>query len=81
VFIELQKQQSPKTLVRRFPDTLTIAHFDTQTGQQTLPGCPNVVSVPAIKSALAGPVACEGQSLPKPSKRKDKKSWWDRLFG
>lgn len=81
VFIALQKQQSPKTLVRRFPDSLTIAHFNSQTGLQTLPGCPNVVSVPAIKSALSGPIPCAGQSLPEPPKSKEKKSWWDKLFG
>ena len=81
VFIALQKQQSPKTLVRRFPNSLTIAHFNTETGEQTLPGCPNVVSVPAIKSALGELVPCPGQSIPESLKPKRKKSWWDKLFG
>ena len=81
VYIDLQKQQSPKTLVRRFPDSLTIAHFDSNTGVQTLPGCPMVVSLPAIKSALGEAVPCAGQALPKKSEPKEKKSLWERLFG
>jgi penicillin-binding protein 1B len=81
VFIALQKQQSPKTLVRRFPSTLTIAHFNQETGEQTLPGCPNVVSVPAVKLSLGKPVGCLSQpeAIIQPSPKK--KSWWDRLFG
>lgn len=80
VFIALQKQQSPKTLVRRFPSSLTIAHFDRTTGVQTLPGCPNVVSIPAIRGSLSEPVTCKEQptQIVQPSK---KKSWWKRLFG
>lgn len=81
VFIALQKQQSPKTLVRRFPSSLTIAHFNHQTGEQTLPGCPNVVSVPAIKSALGEPVGCASQPKAITQPTNKKKSWWDRLFG
>lgn len=81
VFIALQKQQSPKTLVRRFPSTLTIAHFNQETGVQTLPGCPNVVSVPAVKSSLGEPEGCPSQpkAITQPSVKK--KSWWERLFG
>ncbi len=81
IFIELQSKQSPKTLVRRFPESLTIAHFDKDTGTPVLPGCPNVISVPAIKSSLDKPQSCKG--IPKEIKQEDtkKKSWWDRLFG
>ena len=81
VFIALQKQQSPKTLVRRFPSTLTIAHFNQETGEQTLPGCPNVVSVPAVKSFLGEPVGCLSQpkAITQPDPKKN--SWWERLFG
>ena len=81
VFIALQKQQSPKTLVRRFPRSLTIAHFNRMTGEQTLPGCPNVVSVPAIKSALGEPAGCREQPTPVTLPVEEKKSLWDRLFG
>ena len=80
VFINLQKQQSPKTLVRRFPDSLTIAHFNQDTGQRTLPGCPNVVSLPAIKSALEAARPCAEQPQAIKQSTKKKKSWWDRLF-
>jgi penicillin-binding protein 1B len=81
VFIALQKMQTPKTLVRRFPSSLTIAHFNQLTGEQTLPGCPNVVSVPAVKSALGEPVGCSSQPKPITQPIEEKKSWWDRLFG
>lgn len=80
VFIDMQKQQAPKTLVRRFPQSLSIAHFNKQTGQRTLPGCPNVVSLPAITSALPTPLSCAAQ--PKAIKQKPReKTWWDKLFG
>lgn len=81
VFIALQKQQSPKTLVRRFPNSLTIAHFNRLTGEQTLPGCPNVISVPALKSSLGEPSGCLSQPVPVKQPSEKKKSWWDRLFG
>lgn len=81
VFIALQKQQSPKTLVRRFPASLTIAHFNQKTGEQTLPGCPNVVSVPAVKYFLGEPKGCPSQPKPITQPTEKKKSWWDRLFG
>ena len=80
VFIELQKQQSPKTLVRRFPDSLTIAHFNKKTGVRMLAGCPGVVSLPAIKAALDAAQPCAAQ--PKPLKQDEikNKSWWEKLF-
>ncbi|WP_141729314.1 penicillin-binding protein 1B [Glaciecola punicea] len=81
IFIALQKQQSPKTLVRRFPRSLTIAHFNQVTGEQTLPGCPDVISVPAIKSALGEPSGCLSQPKPVIQPTEGKKSWWERLFG
>lgn len=81
VFIDLQKQQSPKTLVRRFPKGLTIAHFDQKTGLPTLPGCPNVISLPAIKSALDDPIVCPGVSPAIEKAPKKKKTWWQKLFG
>jgi penicillin-binding protein 1B len=81
VFIALQKQQSPKTLVRRFPSSLTIAHFNKLSGEQTLPGCPNVISVPAVKAALGEPVGCKNQPTPITQPIEKSKSWWERLFG
>ena len=81
VFIALQKQQSPKTLVRRFPSSLTIAHFNRDTGVQTLPGCPNVISVPAIKASLSDAMPCKEQPKEIIQSTEKKKSWWDRLFG
>lgn len=81
VFIALQKQQSPKTLVRRFPSSLTIAHFNKETGVQTLPGCPNVVSIPAIKASLGEAKGCASQPVAITAPKTKKKSWWEKLFG
>ncbi len=84
VFIEFQKKMSPKSLVRRFPESLTIAHFDKSTGNHTLARCDDVLSVPAIKYALADRVSCpdsSGQStVLEPEEKEKKKSWWERLF-
>ncbi len=81
IYIALQKQQSPKTLVRRFPTSLTIAHFDKTNGQPTLPGCPNVISLPAIKASLDNPTTCDSQPVEIKQENTKKRSWWERLFG
>ncbi|MEM0909752.1 MAG: penicillin-binding protein 1B [Pseudomonadota bacterium] len=82
IFIEFQKQQTPKNLSRRFPESLIIAHFNAQNGQQTTPGCGNVLSVPAIRSGLDDMVTCQNQLFPlSEPKPKDKKNWFERLFG
>ncbi|MGQ8366008.1 penicillin-binding protein 1B [Glaciecola sp. 1036] len=83
VFIEFQKQQTPKNLSRRFPPTLMIAHFNADNGELTTPGCGNVISVPAVSEALPKTAKCNNQVVetPKPKKEAQKKSWWERLFG
>jgi penicillin-binding protein 1B len=81
IFIAFQKQQSPKNLSRRFPSELAIAHFDRKTGELSAPGCGEIMSVPAIVSALpATSQPCEGQA-PTPELKPRKKSFWERLFG
>lgn len=78
LFIAYQQQQEPKSLVRRFPDGLSIAHFDNATGQLSKAGCANTFSVPAITDALPPvPKECFGESTV-PDKPK---SLWDRIFG
>ena len=84
VFIAYQQLQEPKSLSRRFPDGLGIAHFDPNTGEVVVAGCPNSMSVPAVLDVL--PPAqqdCFGKPVaPKKSKTKaTKKSWWERLLG
>ncbi len=80
-FIAFQKQQSPKNLSRRFPSELAIAHFDKQTGALSAPGCGEIISVPAILSALpATSKPCAGQQ-PTPELKPKKKSFWEKLFG
>lgn len=82
VFINYQRLQSPKSLSRRFPDGLGIAHFSQQTGEVTVPGCQNSLSVPAILAVLPPPRSdCRGQPVKAPSDKQEDKSWWERWFG
>jgi penicillin-binding protein 1B len=79
LFVDYQKQQQPKSLVRRFPAGLGISHFDIATGALSKAGCTDTFSVPAILSALPPiPAKCSGVSV---VPEKKKKSFWERLFG
>jgi penicillin-binding protein 1B len=78
IFIDYQKRQAPKSLVRRFPDGLSIAHFDIATGNVSKAGCKNTISLPAITSALdTTPSQCVGEPIA-PAKPK---SLWEKIFG
>jgi penicillin-binding protein 1B len=78
LFLDYQSSQAPKSLVRRFPQGLDIAHFDIATGELTKGGCPNSISVPAISAALPPAVnTCYGQNKP----IQKIKGWWESLFG
>jgi len=78
LFIAYQQQQEPKSLVRRFPDGLGIAHFDNTTGHLSKAGCSDTFSVPAIMAALPPvPKKCLGESTV-PDKPE---SLWQRIFG
>lgn len=86
IFINYMKSQSPKSLSRRFPKGLGIAHFDAQTGAVVVAGCAGSMSVPAILDVLPPPEQdCAGQPVEQPTNtpksEKDKKSWWERIFG
>ncbi|GAB3012144.1 penicillin-binding protein 1B [Bowmanella dokdonensis] len=78
LYMDYQKRQHPKSLVRPFPAGLGIAHFDTLSGQHLEPGCPGSVSVPAVLSALTAPKPCAQAKQPV---NENKKSFWERLFG
>lgn len=81
IFLDYQRQQQPKSLVRRFPRGLGIAHFDMGDGHITQAGCKNSMSVPAIMDALPIEMrACarDPQDQQQPPK---KKSLWERIFG
>lgn len=83
IYMDFQAQMEPKSLSRRFPKGLEIAHFNAKTGAQMQAGCPDSLSLPAISSGLSTQVlSCSGQVVakPKPIKPK-KKSWWERVFG
>lgn len=78
LFIAYQQQQEPKSLVRRFPKGLGIAHFDNATGHLSKAGCTDTYSVPAITAALPSiPRKCAGESTV-PNKPK---TLWERIFG
>ncbi|MCP4862785.1 MAG: penicillin-binding protein 1B [Alteromonas sp.] len=82
VFLAYQQLQEPKSLSRRFPNGLGIAHFDPATGAVVTAGCPGSMSVPAVLEALSPAQGCVGQSEEKkPAKKAKEKSWWERLFG
>ena len=82
VFLAYQQLQEPKSLSRRFPNGLGIAHFDPATGAVVTAGCPGSMSVPAVLEALPPAQGCVGQSGEKaPAKKAKEKSWWERLFG
>ena len=83
VYIDFQAQMEPKSLSRRFPKGLEIAHFSAQTGAQMQAGCPGSVSLPAISSELSQQVlSCSGNVVAKPKPiQPKKKAWWERIFG
>jgi penicillin-binding protein 1B len=78
IFIDYQQRQAPKSLVRRFPDGLSIAHFDIASGKVSKAGCQGTVSLPAITVALPrAPDTCTGE----PIEPKKSKSIWEKIFG
>ncbi|MDG6096830.1 penicillin-binding protein 1B [Alteromonas sp. ZYF713] len=82
VFLAYQQLQEPKSLSRRFPNGLGIAHFNPATGAVVTAGCQGSMSVPAVLEALPPAQGCVGQSGEKaPAKKAKEKSWWERLFG
>ncbi|PRO72472.1 penicillin-binding protein 1B [Alteromonas alba] len=82
VFLAYQQLQEPKSLSRRFPNGLGIAHFDPVTGAVVTAGCQGSMSVPAVLDALPPAQGCVGQLGEKaPAKKAKDKSWWERLFG
>ncbi|GFD90603.1 penicillin-binding protein 1B [Tenacibaculum sp. KUL152] len=81
VFINYMRSQSPKSLSRRFPEGLGIAHFDARSGAVVVAGCAGSLSVPAILDVLPPPQQdCSGRPV-KDKDTKKEKSWWERIFG
>jgi penicillin-binding protein 1B len=82
-YIAYQKLQEPKSLSRRFPQGLGIAHFYPDTGEVATAGCPNTLTVPAILDVLPPPqVNCDGKEhVVVPPPKPKKKPWWQRIFG
>lgn len=78
LFVDYQKRQEPKSLVRRFPSGLGIAHFNVETGEPTEAGCKNSLRVPAV---LADLPTIRHKCAVKNPKVEERKSFWERLFG
>ena len=80
IFAAFEAANSPKTLSRSFPSSLTIAHFNKQTGIHTQAGCPDLISVPAIKASLDKPASCQAvrDNPAKPPKKE--RSFLERIF-
>ncbi|GAA0853765.1 penicillin-binding protein 1B [Aliiglaciecola litoralis] len=78
LFIDYQSLQEPKSLVRRFPKGLGIAHFNPASGRATQAGCQTSMSLPAILAALPKKLdKCDTKN----PKIQERKSIWERLFG
>ncbi len=82
IYRDWQAQMTPKSLSRRFPAGLEIAHFDPETGAQRVSGCADNISLPAISSGLSErALSCSGavkqRVTPAPVR---KKTWWEKLF-
>ena len=75
IFIDLQKQIYPKSFNQAFPEGVGIAHFNKADGSRRIPGCPELISVPASLPSLAPELDCEGLVEP------EEKSFWERFFG
>ncbi len=78
IFIDYQNRQEPKSLVRRFPKGLAIAHFNPDTGKPTEAGCQTSVSLPAITESL--PKRKQKCDVKNP-KVEERKTFWEKLFG
>lgn len=79
LYLGYQDRQEPKSLVRRFPSGLGIAHFNPQSGRATRAGCQSSMSLPAILETLPKrPDKCDVKN---PKIQERKKSLWERLFG
>lgn len=86
VYIDWQRTMTPKSLSRRFPSGLEIAHFNPDTGAQRAGGCRDNLSLPAVSSGLNDVVeSCTGRIEPKARPKEQpepkRKSLWERLFG
>lgn len=82
VFMAYQQQQEPKSLSRRLPAGIDIAHFYIEDGAPVKAGsCAQVISVPAVVAALpAERNGCLGTSEKAPTTT-SKRPWWKQLFG
>ncbi|EWH11244.1 penicillin-binding protein 1B [Catenovulum agarivorans DS-2] len=75
-FIQYQQSHNGENLILNLPAGVELKYFDKQTGLHSLPGCENLLLLPAIVEHLPPAKACDG------SKEwvKPKSTWLERLF-
>ncbi|MCU4674370.1 penicillin-binding protein 1B [Catenovulum sp. 2E275] len=78
LFGEYQKLRTPSSLVMAKPDSVDMRYFNQLTGEHALPGCENLIMLPA-KTDLLPPAKTCAKSKEWEKKEQDK-SWLERLF-
>jgi len=78
LYVRYQHSQHPKSLVRPMPDGVNIVHFDQQSGHLLAHACAGSINLPAILDGLEAPQQSCAVGTPAV---KEKKSFWQRLFG
>lgn len=75
-FIQYQQAHNGENLILNMPEGVELKYFDQQTGMHSLPGCQNLLLLPAIVSQLPQAKACDGST----EWVKPQQSWLKRLF-
>ncbi|WP_017444459.1 penicillin-binding protein 1B [Gayadomonas joobiniege] len=80
VFIDYQKSRTPENLTMAIPEGVEMRYFDKETARHSLPGCKNLVLLPAIVDALPEPKSCADSGQWREPEAEEK-TWLERLFG
>ncbi|MER2492410.1 penicillin-binding protein 1B [Catenovulum sediminis] len=76
VFKQYQHSRTGESLVIAQPAGVAMRYFNKQTGAHSLPGCDNLIMLPAIIDKLPTPIECERSE----QWQKPKKSWLEKLL-
>ncbi len=76
LFGEYQKLRTPSSLVMAKPDNVAMRYFNQITGEHALPGCADLIMLPAKTQTLPEPKSCaKSKDWEKPER-----TWLERLF-
>lgn len=78
VFKAYQLSRTPESLTMAVPESVEMRYFIKSSGVHSLPGCPDLVLLPAIVEGLTEPKQCESS---KEWNTQPQKSWLERLLG